>query len=141
MRVDVAIISISFVYNSHIARNFAFDALVGLSLHFSFLFYFKSSFPHIVDRAANDFSLLIFLDMFVDESLLVSGLQAHRLSLFASRKLLAAHAILHRLLLLQHRVSLLCAIHALMSLIFIFQFLKFSENKNFFYCHKFMTQK
>ena len=84
MRVDVAIIPISFVYDSHVTRNFAFDAFIRLSLHLSFLFDFKSSFPHIVDRAANDFSLLIFLDMFVDESLLVAGLEAHGLSLFAS---------------------------------------------------------
>ena len=49
MRVDVAFIFIGFVYNSHVTRNFAFDALIRLSLHLSFLFYFLSSFLHIVD--------------------------------------------------------------------------------------------
>ena len=81
--IDVAIIPISFVYDAHVARNFALDALIRLALHLSFFFDFFRSLLHIVDRAADYLSLLIFLDMFVDESLLIAGPQAHSRSLFA----------------------------------------------------------
>ena len=81
--INVAIISISSVYDAHVARNFALDALIRLALHLSFFFDFFRSLLHIVDRAADYFSLLIFLDMFVDESLLIARPQAHGRSLFA----------------------------------------------------------
>ena len=49
MRINVAIISISFVNDFHIARNFTFDTLIRLSLHLSLFFCFLSSFLHIVN--------------------------------------------------------------------------------------------
>ena len=73
MWVDIAFLLVSFVYDSHIARNFAFDALVRFALHLSLLLNFLCSFLDVVDGAADDFSLLIFLDMLIDESLLIAG--------------------------------------------------------------------
>ena len=74
MGVDVAIISICFVYDSHVSRNFALDAFISLTLHSAFFFNFFGALLHIIDRATNYLSLPIFLNMFIDESVLIAGL-------------------------------------------------------------------
>ena len=84
MGIDVPIIYVSSVNDPHVARDFAFDTFVRLALHLSLCFDFFRSFPHIVDRAADNFSFLIFLDMFVNVNLLIAGPEAHGCGLFAS---------------------------------------------------------
>ena len=63
--------------------------------HLAFLFLFLGTPPHIVDRAANDLSPLIFFEMLIDELVLLAGLKAHGFSLFASGELLLTHTVIH----------------------------------------------
>ena len=72
MRIDIALFFICFVDHFHIPRYFAFDTSVGLILHFALFIELDCSLLHIVDRATDELSLLVFNDPPADICMLVA---------------------------------------------------------------------
>lgn len=100
MWVDVALLAVSFVDYFEIAPNFAFYAIVGLTLHLALLFLLLGTPFHVLNRESNQLNLLVLCELLGHESVLLAGDHTFGGSLLAGSELLLAQTVIKGLLLL-----------------------------------------
>ena len=101
MRAYVTAISVNFVNDFDIPRNFALHAFISPTLHLAQSFLLFRAHLDIPHRASDQLNFLGLIYLLIYKRVPVAGAQALGLSLLAGLELDPANVIIHRLLLLK----------------------------------------
>ena len=103
---DEAVLTIHSVHDLYVARNFTFNAIVGLALHLTLLVKLLSSILNIFDSTSDQLYLLVVVQSLMYKEVSVAGAQAFRLCIATGLELLLAETVIQRLLLFEQVLCL-----------------------------------
>ena len=72
MRVAITAIPVSLIDNFDITRNFALDTIVGFTFHLALFVEFCTAALDILDCTPNELNSLVFLELMINESMLLT---------------------------------------------------------------------